>query len=64
MNNMKQYYAVYIIIFFFSYLPDDGFLLSRDMLHYTIKYTKRVVVDGYCLPFLSSSQRDVPHRNA
>jgi hypothetical protein len=32
MDNVKQYYATNKIIYFRTYLPDDGVLLSRDML--------------------------------
>lgn len=32
-DDVKLYCANYIIIAFVSYLPEDGFTLSRNMLH-------------------------------
>jgi len=32
-DDVKYYYAVYIVIIFMSYLPDYVFKLSRNMLH-------------------------------
>jgi len=46
MDDVEQHYATYIIIYFVSCLPDDYFILSRTLLHYTIQYTKRVLTDS------------------
>jgi hypothetical protein len=40
-DDVKECYATYIIIHFVSYLPDDGFMLSRNMWQ-IIQYTKQL----------------------
>jgi hypothetical protein len=47
MNDVKWYYTTYIIIPSLPYLSKDGCLLSWNVLHQTIQYTKRGVTDGH-----------------
>jgi hypothetical protein len=49
-KDTKNYLATYIINSIVSYLPEDGFLLSRNTLHYTIEYTKGVAIGCYYPP--------------
>jgi hypothetical protein len=45
MDNVKCYYATHIFISLVSYVPNDGFLLSQNTMHYNHKrYKKKSLV--------------------
>jgi hypothetical protein len=44
-DDVRQFCAAYMIIYFVSYLSGDEFLLSQNILHHTIQYQENFVIN-------------------